>query len=117
MLVKKILKIIQFISILTTIVWLLAGLLTIGSLLISTIGILINISVGVFFILIGIYIYLKFRYFLIFLTHSLPKKADYSYAGILITESIFFLVSFSIGIVILYLVWFRTFYEGLAVLD
>ena len=118
--VKK--KLFKGIAFLGAGLWMLSGVITIGSILNGTVGFFINIVVGVIFILIGVYVLTKAVYFLKLLAEvrSLESndrhKTDIGIYRINVRLEILLMLSFVLsGLIILSAVISRTFYEGFPV--
>ena len=99
------------------ILWFLDGLLTIGSIANGTIGLFINMIMGIIFMLIGLYIYLKVKNVIRIIDYSedLATKNKTIYNRFIFIEIIFTFISIVVGLIALSGIASRVFGEGLAV--
>ncbi len=99
------------------VLWFIDGLLTIGSIINGTIGLFINIIMGIIFMLISLYIYLKVKNVIRIINHSedLTTKNKAIYNRFIFIEITFTFISITVGSIALSGIASRVFGEGLAV--
>ena len=106
----------KFSSILSAILWFLLGLLTIGSIAISSLGWIINLSMGVLFLIIAGFIFLHGKNLHQFYTRTIEiVQNDLHFKRFLWLDLIFVLSTVFLGGVFLIAAFFRVFGEGFAV--
>jgi len=111
-----IIKIHKFCSILCTSLWLILGMLTIGSIAASSLVWIVNLGMGLLFIIIGVFIYLhgmRLHLFYASAVHKLQK--DPNFQKFLRLDLIFVIISCLGGGVLLIGALIRVFMEGFAV--
>lgn len=109
------LKILQFATYLTILLWITTGLIIVGSIYLSRIGFVINLVIGILFILIGMYFYLKEKAFSKLLTQICEGKQDKLHKKVILGEIIFIMMALFIGATALSAVSSRVFGQGFAV--
>ena len=101
----------------STALWLFSGAITIGSIANGPNGIYINITVGIIFLLIGLYTQLRVKSIntIVSYSDSINKEEKTTYSQLLLFELIFTTISIIVGLIALSTVISRTFMEGLPV--
>ena len=107
-----ILKIVGYTS---TIIWFLAGLITIGSLYFSTSLIEVNFFVGILFIFFSFLLYKKEKNFLLLLENASSHQDSKIYKNVFFYEILFALISLFLGMVIFTAVFSRVLVEHFSV--
>ena len=106
----------KFSSILSAILWLLLGILTIGSITISSLGWIINLSMGFLFIIIAGFIYLHGKNLHQFYSNAIEIiQNDPHFKRFLRLDLLFVFSTTFLGGVSLIAAFFRVFGEGFAV--
>lgn len=95
--------------------WITIGLITLGSIYLSRIGYIINLIVGILFLIIAIYFYFKEKYFLEFLTKTNQVEQDLLFKKVILGEIILVMTALLVGTIALSAVSMRVFVEGFAV--
>lgn len=109
------LKILRIITYLATLIWVVTGLVTIGSIYLSRIGFVINLLVGKSFILLGTYFYFKEKALSELLEITYQDQFSKLHNKVFLGEFFFMMFALLVGIIILSAVSSRVFKEGFAV--
>ena len=112
---NNLLKIIALATYPCTALWIVSGIITIGSIYLSSIGLAINIIVGIIFILIGVYFYLKEKSLLQLLANECVGPDSKLRTKVIAGEIIFIIMMFLVGVIILSAVLQRVFGDGVSV--
>ncbi|MDD2680748.1 MAG: hypothetical protein PHE20_01440 [Patescibacteria group bacterium] len=108
-------KILQFTTIFTAFLWVATGLVTVGSIYLSNIGFVINLIVGLSFILIGFYLHLKEKNIFGLLKIVPEDQSRNLYKKVIVGEIIFIAAALFFGLMAFSAVLSRVFGEGFAV--
>ena len=96
--------------------WSVLGMMTIGSIAVSSIGWVINLGMGLLFILIGVYLYFRGNSLHRFYSSAVDNlQQDPNYQRFLRFEMIFVIISSILSGVFLIAAFIRVFREGFAV--
>jgi len=109
------LKTLKLTTYLTVFVWITTGIITVGSIYLSFIGFFINLTVGILFILIGIYLGIKEKSLYELITKICNEEQSQLCQKVILGEIILIMISLLIGLGILIAVSSRVFVEGFAV--
>ncbi|MEE4177113.1 MAG: hypothetical protein V2I46_06340 [Bacteroides sp.] len=107
-------RILRVLGYCASIIWIISGLIIIGSIFLSAIGVYINLTVGLLFIIAGIYLIWRNMLFINFLMEGGGIQTK-TYNKIVIAEIILFKTLFLFGLVIFSAIFFRVFIEKYAV--
>ena len=109
-------KLHKFASILSTGLWTGLGVLTIGSIAVSSIGWVINLGMGLLFILIGSYLYIRGKSLTRFYAGAADQlQADPNFQRVIHLDLVFIIISCLLSSAFLIGAFIRVFFEGFAV--
>ena len=112
---NKKLKVLQISAYATALLWLTSGVLTIGSIYLSTIGAFINITVGSIFLIIAVFYMEKQKRLYFLLNQTCKKDPTVLCQKVISLELLSMGIAIFLGLIVVYAITHRIFYEGFAV--
>ncbi len=107
-------KKLKYVSCLTALIWMMIGVITLGSILLSDIGWVINLTVGFVFVLFSTLLFLKEKNFLLLISDSDPEDKIIQKKAVRY-ELFSLLIVLIVGVISLFGVSHRVFIEKFAV--
>jgi len=109
------LKILQIGTNIVAVLWLSSSVLTIGSIYLSTIGMFINITIGIIFLMISVFYFEKQRRLYILLSSVCQERNRDLCKKVISLELIGILLGIFFASIVIFAIIHRVFYEGFAV--